>query len=134
MVRTWGEEYRTTLICIDEYCNGILSGRFYNSFQKEGTAFHGLMDFLSEMENTLENMDFPKAFQTVRSFSETRAESTGPPGDRCQRGKHATFSLRVLFRQNSSWQGSITWLEGKKEQSFRSVLELVLLMNSALAA
>jgi hypothetical protein len=38
----------------------------------------------------------------------------------------------VLFRQNASWQGSITWMEGKQEQSFRSALELIFLMNSAL--
>lgn len=47
-------------------------------------------------------------------------------------GKRATFALRVLFRQNASWQGSVTWLEGGQEESFRSVLELLMLMNSAL--
>ena len=51
---------------------------------------------------------------------------------RRQRGEAATFALRILFRQNASWQGSITWLEGEAEQSFRSVLELILLMDSAL--
>jgi hypothetical protein len=40
--------------------------------------------------------------------------------------------VRVLFRQNASWQGSLTWLEEGKEESFRSVLELLLLMHSAL--
>ena len=46
-------------------------------------------------------------------------------------GKIATFSVRVIFRQNASWQGSVTWLEEKTEENFRSVLELVLLMHSA---
>ena len=31
-----------------------------------------------------------------------------------------------------NWQGSVTWVEGKREQSFRSVLELILLIDSAL--
>ena len=44
----------------------------------------------------------------------------------------ATFAVRVLFRQNASWQGEVTWLEGKREESFRSVLELILLMDGAL--
>ena len=39
--------------------------------------------------------------------------------------------MRVIFRQNASWQGSVTWLEEEKEENFRSVLELVLLMHSA---
>ena len=40
--------------------------------------------------------------------------------------------MRILFRQNASWQGSVTWLEGGRDESFRSVLELLLLMHSAL--
>ncbi|MBQ3147093.1 MAG: hypothetical protein IJB91_05120 [Oscillospiraceae bacterium] len=47
-------------------------------------------------------------------------------------GDLATFAVKILFRQNASWQGSVTWLEGKREQSFRSVLELILLMSTAL--
>ena len=49
-----------------------------------------------------------------------------------QQGRAATFALRVLFRQNASWQGSVSWMEGNREESFRSVLELLFLMNSAL--
>ncbi|MCI9263720.1 MAG: hypothetical protein HFF06_04025 [Oscillospiraceae bacterium] len=47
-------------------------------------------------------------------------------------GELATFDIRILFRQNSSWQGSVLWQEGDREESFRSVLELVLLMDSAM--
>lgn len=36
------------------------------------------------------------------------------------------MSLRVLFRQNTSWHGSVAWVEGKCEESFRSVLELLI--------
>ncbi|NLW65775.1 MAG: hypothetical protein GXY26_06040, partial [Clostridiales bacterium] len=38
------------------------------------------------------------------------------------------------FRQNASWQGVITWAEDRREESFRSALELVFLMDSALAS
>ena len=134
MERTWGEAYRNTMVCIDDYREGIPSGRFYNPYCKKGKSFRGIMEFLSEMENTLETMDFPKAFTVVRSFSETTKDFSIPPADAQKTGKQATFALKVLFRQNASWQGQITWLEGKKEQSFRSVLELLLLMNSALVA
>lgn len=40
--------------------------------------------------------------------------------------------MRILFRQNASWQGSVLWREGGQEERFRSALELVLLMDSAL--
>jgi len=43
-------------------------------------------------------------------------------------------NARILFRQNASWQGSVVWVEGRQEERFRSALELVLLMDSALTA
>lgn len=44
----------------------------------------------------------------------------------------ATFIVRIHFRQNSTWQGSVTWADNKRTQNFRSALELVRLMDSAL--
>ena len=55
-----------------------------------------------------------------------------PADEKFRKGKLATFVVKVLFRQHTSWQGSITWLEEQSEQAFRSVLELILLMDSAL--
>ena len=132
MTRIWGEEYRTTLICVDSYHNGILQGRFYNPHLNNGKAFHSLTHFLQEMEQTLNLMDFPKAFTATRTFAKPPESVAGLPESESQIGEQATFAVKILFRQNASWQGSVTWLEGKREQSFRSVLELILLMNSAL--
>ena len=44
----------------------------------------------------------------------------------------ATFKVKVLFRQSASWQGKLSWGEGKQELAFRSALELVKLIDSAL--
>lgn len=44
----------------------------------------------------------------------------------------SAFMVRVQYRQNSSWQGTIQWLEEKKTVQFRSLLEMTLLMNEAL--
>ncbi|MBQ2819515.1 MAG: hypothetical protein IKM67_05230 [Clostridia bacterium] len=49
-----------------------------------------------------------------------------------RKGRLATFSIRLMFRQNASWQGSVSWLEGSSEETFRSALELIFLMKSAL--
>ena len=43
-----------------------------------------------------------------------------------------TFIIRVQHRQNASWQGSVQWVEGGKEQHFRSALELIKMMDEAL--
>ena len=79
-----GNEYRTTVICVDSYQNAVLTGRFYNPACKEEIRFQSLSQLLVKM-------------------------------------------------QDASWQGSVTWLEQGQEESFRSVLELILLLDSALS-
>ena len=130
--RVWGEEYRTTRICIDAFEKGIPQGRFYNPYMEAEQPFESLMQLLQGMEDNLERMAFPKAYQTIRTFAPLPRVGTSPVGEAPLQGKIATFAVRIFFRQNASWQGNITWLEGKQEQSFRSVLELILLMNTAL--
>jgi len=130
--RAWGAEYRTTTVCIDSYESGVLRGRFYNPYLSGGKTFSSMTQFLLEMEKALDAMDFPKAFTATRTFAPTPDISSGLPDVEYHSGTEATFVIRVLFRQNASWQGSVTWLEGQQEQSFRSVLELILLMDNAL--
>ena len=48
-----------------------------------------------------------------------------------QQHKDLVFFVRVQYRCNSSWQGTIQWLDGKKEQNFRSALELGNMISSA---
>ena len=48
------------------------------------------------------------------------------------RGAQATFLIRVLYRQHASWQGEVTWVDQQKTEYFRSVLELIRLLDSVL--
>ena len=127
-----GEAFRTTTLCVDSYENTVLKGRFYNPHVPEGKAVCSISQFLLEMEQTLDILDFPKSFTETRVFAPPSEYKTGPPGSEFRQGDAATFVIKILFRQNTSWQGSVTWLEGKQEQSFRSVLELLFLMDTAL--
>ena len=45
----------------------------------------------------------------------------------------ARFYLQVLFEQNSTWQGTLRWVEKNRMVQFRSALELIRLMDSALS-
>ena len=133
--RMWQNAYQTTVVCVDSYDDGVLAGRMYNPGLQNGERFHGLMQFLIKMEDLLDTLQFPQPFMDSRGFSPTRGQAASAPvSEQHQQGKRATFALKVLFRQNASWQGSVTWLEGGREESFRSVLELVLLMDSALSS
>lgn len=123
---------RTTTVCVDHYKEDVFAGRFYNPYMKNGGEFKSLMQMLLKMEQMLDAMEFPQSFTQKRSFADYPRLKTGPPSTEFSQGKLATFAIKIIFRQNTSWQGSILWLEWGEEQSFRSALELIYLMNNAL--
>ena len=47
-------------------------------------------------------------------------------------GDLGTFIIRVQHRQNSSWQGRITWMDQNKTVYFRSIWEMIKLVEEAL--
>lgn len=44
--------------------------------------------------------------------------------------KKQTFILEINDNQNQSWQGTVEWVQRQKKQSFRSVMELLRLIDS----
>jgi hypothetical protein len=132
--KMWENGYQTTMICIDSYDERVPVGRFYNQYCPDGISFHGAIDLLKKIETILNENKAVQSFSAVRSFAEKPAASvlTASGEVNCQ-GKVATFATKVLFRQNASWQGSVSWLEGQREEAFRSVLELLFLIDSAIS-
>ena len=127
-------QYRATQVCVDSYHDGVLAGRLYNQAVSEALSFHSTVQFLLQMEDLLDQMQFPQPFHAVRSFGELPPKPSGQVSrDAAQpAGEKATFVLKVFFRQNTSWQGSITWTETGLDQNFRSALELLFLIDDAL--
>lgn len=129
------EENWITLVCVDGYDRSVPEGRLYHPVQPEGRRFYGVIDFLKKADALLDDSQLPQRFTELRSFTSGRAEPQqveAPHSTLIKRGHLATFNLRVRFRQNSSWQGTVYWLEGKRGEQFRSALELIRLMDSAL--
>ncbi len=54
------------------------------------------------------------------------------PNDSQKPKPGTNFLIQVQYRQNSSWQGRIVWLDTKKTMVFRCFMELVMLMQEAL--
>lgn len=44
----------------------------------------------------------------------------------------STFLVEVKFQRNATWQGTVKWMEEKKTQDFRSMLELIKLIDETL--
>ncbi len=132
--RIRGEMYRQLRLCIDSYDSGVMKGRFYHpGLEEGGCSFNSLTQFLLQVEGLLDAMNYPQAYMEKRTFAPVHEPQYGSvEGGMARNGQKGTFLIRLLFRQHASWQGSVTWVEGKGEQTFRSVLELILLIDSAL--
>lgn len=128
-----GEQYKVSKICIDGYKDCVLEGRIYqyNSDFNEGICFHSTIEFLKHMEQIMEQSHYPN-YQGYRAFQQTKKMKVIKPlPEAKERGKKGTFIVKLLFRQHTSWQGTVRWCEGEQEISFRSGLELLFLMDSA---
>lgn len=127
----WSNAGRKYIVCVDSYDEGVLKGRLCDP-SHDTERFFSLSQFLLKMEQLLDDEQMPQSFTQPRRFRETLESGGYLFEDDNRRGKLCTFELKVIFRQNSSWQGILKWQETRQEQNFRSVLELVILMDSAL--
>jgi len=129
------EDMRTSVIRIYSYQDKNPVGTFYSLYYGKEIAFGNLTRLLLLMEDLMDEMNCPQASMKSRRLQKgmkspersSIGEQTQPEGEAI-----ATFKVKVLFRQQASWQGKLSWVEGKTEQAFRSALEFVKLMDSAL--
>ena len=130
--RYWSPDSYRTLVCVDSYEQEIPEGRMFDAYMEED-SFCSLTQFLLKMEERLNQYQKPQAYTTPRTFGPMPAPGEEPAKPlRIRRGNCGTFEVKIRFRQHTSWQGVIEWKEQGREQSFRSALELVMLMDSAL--
>ena len=132
-------------ICIDEMTDNDFRGQLWHQLDTTPIYFHGVTDLLFRMEELYDEWNFPQRSTNCRSF--LRSEDT--PDERSdnitkgkkemslhniqdKRGKQGTFIVQVQYRQNSSWQGQVVWAEQNRKEHFRSALELLKLIDSAM--
>ena len=127
-------------ICVDEIAQEEMKGRLYHCYKKEATNFTNVVELLDEMEKLYDKLHFPEASTKSRSFlrekalqqRETIPKVVEPKIVLEQKGTKGTFLVCVQYRQNATWQGSVTWVDEQREQYFRSTLELLKLIDGAL--
>ena len=134
-------------ICVNARKQGDYVGEIWNQYDEEPKAFHTSLDMIQKMDDLYDRWDFPQRSTMNRRFDKVivpkQQERTPRKGaipkmdaDRIQdkKGEKGTFIVHVLYRQNATWQGEVVWADKKKKQRFRSALELLKLMDSALDA
>ena len=135
------------IVCVDGRIGNCISGRFYHSYSKEAGSFSDLGDLLFQMEHLFNELRFPYPSTNERRFIDTGAAALAASAPHAeekrnkimkdeqllgQHGDLGSFIVRVQHRQNSSWQGRITWMEKNQTVYFRSVWEMMKLIENAI--
>ena len=129
------------LACVDKKENGF-SGRMFCQLLPEPVKFNDAVALIAEIEKIFDTFSFPHSYTTRRTFKEAGGGKAEKREEAVRymtheemlenKGEKGTFVVSVRFRQNATWQGSIKWVEEKKEVNFRSALEMLTLMKEAI--
>lgn len=128
-----------TNICVDGSAKGEMAGRIYHCYDEEPWPFASVIRLVGLMEELFDRTILPQASTQARTFDNTKQYNKKELGKiACSqditsyRGTKGTFIVYVKYRQNSTWQGEVEWIEENKIQQFASVLELLKLLSNAL--
>ncbi|WP_243125440.1 hypothetical protein [Clostridium transplantifaecale] len=129
-------------ICVDSFAQGDYSGSIWNLYQKRPIPYANTMDLLRKVDSFFNELDYPQNSTIDRTFGKdkgaVRQKKEGAVAQMDERelkkkkGEEATFIVYVKYRQNATWQGEVIWADKKEKKFFRSALELLKLMDSAM--
>ncbi|MGE4214705.1 MAG: hypothetical protein AB7E42_08020 [Anaerotignaceae bacterium] len=128
-------------ICIDKFESDEVIGKFYHCFSDKPVVFKTSLGMINSLEKVMDMIDYPQKTTKSRIFKISKVNEDkrvkeltklmSEPDAMKNRGEKATFIVEVKYRENATWQGTVKWVEENKEQSFRSALELIKLIDSA---
>ena len=143
----------TFFLSITESENGHFCGEICNLYYEEAVPFDGLDKAILRMDEMMDDLGCPQAATELRRFESKRRQRSYRSLDenirqeREQRYRHywnkkfmqtpllhkPQIQIEVLYRQNATWQGTVSLLRPFEpcRASFRSALELIYLINSA---
>ena len=131
-------EMKSTLIKVYSYHNKCMQGTIMNPFFEKEMIFENVMQLITMVARISDSLFFPQKTMELRQFSDNTVVQDNKSfdfvtsSDFTDQMPIATFELEIIFRQNASWQGNIVYAEKGLSSSFRSVLELLSLMDSVL--
>ena len=154
------ENGRTFMLRVQKQPDGQMRGQIHNLYLEQHQSFSGLADAILQIDAMMDALGNPQAFTEHRRFGSSafkkKMNDSEPQKEAYKQWLQEertmvqqywkeqslqpssydgqTFYIHVRFRQHSSWQGEVAWKQGKQKIPFRSVLELLHLLQSALEA
>lgn len=131
------------IIRIHDYDHSMLSGLVKHAASAETFRFRSLMGLIMALNRDMDRRGLPYADYNFRTWngvplavlledleSDLSVEETDI--HRPITFPVANFCLKVRFRQNADWQGELIWMDRQKTICFRSIAELLVLIQAAL--
>ena len=109
-------------VSVRDYRNFVLSGDVSHPAVEERMQFANEFGLMEQMDAMFGELGQP-AQETV-IFPRKPVTYKGSLGS-------LTFVVRLLFNSNCTWQGTIRWKERGEQESFRSFLEMLMMMDQA---
>ncbi len=133
------------MLCIDQMLDHErFRGRLYHRYHDGAIEINSSFEMVQVMEELFNEIQFPRPSVKDRSFVSTdsagsyrKEEKERVMSDRDMLTKHGdlgSFIIKVQQRQAGTWQGRVTWVERNQTVRFRSILELIKLMESGILA
>ena len=108
---------KEALLVVTDYQNGIMKGVMQHPRLDDSIPVSSIAQFILEFDSLLNLEGCPdRPLPLVRLIPEEDSAI-------------AVFQVQVLFREHGSWQGRLVWKDTNQEASFRSVLELMQLLD-----
>lgn len=133
-------------IAVTTYQAHDFTGYFLIPLREGKIEFSSFADMVIQIDEILNEVEFPQCCVDMRSFSPIKPKKQERGIDPMAVEQYPVFTvqkslanehlfdLRVLYRRQASWQGEITSLRLNRRLSFRSAVELLYLIRSALPA
>ena len=104
-------------------------------------CFKSFLELLNQIHHKLEALGYPQSDTQLRSWGESTLsivpKETEPQQAQEMENPEAsggsTFLVRIMYRQNTTWQGTVQSLDKKQIMPFRSLLELTMLIDEAVS-
>lgn len=130
------------VVCVQHVDQHEFSGEFHHAYDRDPVPFNSEVELLIRLDEFFDSLKFPFSATSSRNFirhantpTDMITEEDRVMEDKdilMNHGEVGTFIIRVQQRQNSSWQGRITWVDEDKTVYFRSVWEMMKLIDEAL--
>lgn len=130
-------------VCVDGTEEGRIRGRILGRRLTAPIPFGDLPGLLLPIEGVLDAQSFPRTFERRRTLTPKGASPPVPSAASLEdglpaeavdaaRGEAATFLIYVVTRRQATWQGFVNWLDGGPLERYRSVWELIRMLERRL--